>query len=176
MSKIYILSIVNDDKKLMKLFKDFERKYNGITGASDNYPHITFQIGKIKNLNEIKKELKKISSETKPIKIEIVGLTNWSKRRIYYKIKRTSDLIRLNKAINHLFKLYSKKFSTDYTTKLWIPHIAVGDKIQKNKFKNAFNEVNSKKIKRIHKINYIYIVEERQTGRFKTIKRYKLSK
>ena len=65
MSKIYILSIVNDDKKLMKRFKDFERKYNGITGASDNYPHITFQIGKIKNLNEIKKELKKISSESK---------------------------------------------------------------------------------------------------------------
>ncbi|MDE1871543.1 MAG: 2'-5' RNA ligase family protein [Candidatus Micrarchaeota archaeon] len=174
MPKIFILSIINDDKKLTKLFKDFERKYNGVQNVSDNYPHITFQSGETKNLQKIEKELKKISSEKKPIKIEITRLTNWSKEWIYYKIKKTSELASLNRIINNILKSYGKKLANDYKPRLWVPHIAVGNKVQKSKFHNAFNEVSSKNIKKVHRLNSIYIVEETPTGRFKTIRKYTL--
>ncbi len=173
-NRIFILSIINDDRKLTNLFEIFERRYNGIGRVSDNYPHVTFQSGETEDLLKVKKGLEKISSNTKPIKVEIIELTNWSKKWIYYNIKKTKELVKLNRAINNLLKSYCKNLAADYKPKLWVPHIAIGDKIQKRQFQKAFKEVSSQHIKKVHRINSIYIVEQTPSGRFKTIRRYRL--
>lgn len=175
-NKIFILSIISNDKNLTTIFKNFEKKYNSITKTSDNYPHLTFQSGETDDLQKIMQKLEKISSNAAPIKIEIIALTDWSKQWIYYEIKKTKELTKLNRIINGLLKQYCKNLSRDYTPRFWIPHIAIGGKVAKSKFKIAFKEARSKQTKRVYRINNICIVEQTPAGRFKTLCRYKLSK
>ena len=175
-NRIFILSIINDDRELTNFFKNFEKKYNGVSRASDNYLHITFQSGETEELQKIKSGLRIISSNTKLIKIEIIGLANWSEEWVYYRIRKTKELVRLNQVINDLLETYCKKLAVDYKPKLWVPHIAIGNKIQKSEFQKAFEEVSSKHIKKTHRITSIYIVEQTPSGQFRTLDKYELSK
>jgi len=177
MDTIGILSILenkpyNDVKKIWKIF---ETKYNSVGVQVFNHPSVTFQGGKVKNIKQLKKDFQKVISKIKPFEIEVNGYGHFNKKVIYLKVKKTNDLIKLNKLINQFSVIYCKDLFKYYTPKKWIPHITLAmDDLTEDNLEKAWNELSKNKVRFKQKLHNLCIVKWYPSGKIKIIKKYEL--
>jgi len=176
MNTIGILSILEGEsyKTVKRLWKLFETKYNSTGVQTFAHPNITFQGGKIDNLKELKKDFEILIKKIKPFEIEINGLGHFNKKVIYLKVKKTKELININKLINQFLRSYSSELFEYYVPKNWIPHItlAMDDLTEKN-FKKAWFELKKQKWNFKQQIHNICIVKW-YPNKIRIIKKYYL--
>ena len=177
METIGILSILENRpyKEVKKLWKIFENKYDSTGVQAFDHPNITLQGGKTENLKQLKKCFSEIVPRLKPFEIEVDGYGHFNKKVIYLKVKKTNNLVRLNKLINQYLEKYCKNLFGYYTPKKWVPHITLAmDDLTEENFERALSELSKNKIQFKQKLHNLCVVKWYPSGEIKIVKKYKL--
>lgn len=134
------------------------------------YPHITLFVGPYQKAPEVLKILNGIRDSFKSFKIFVSGVGSWNKRWVYFKVRKTEELKRLNRIF---YYKGTGGISKDFEPGRWVPHITVAE--NKAKFRRILKAARDRDLEFEEQVHEICVVRS-YGNKFRTIKRYKLRK
>jgi 2'-5' RNA ligase len=177
MDTIGVLSILEDSsyKEVKRLWKLFETKYHSVGVQKFNYPNITFQGGTTSNLNQLRKDFKKLVLQIDPFEIGVNGIGHFGKKTIFLNVKKSNELVVVNKIICDFLKIHCRELFELYLPKSWVPHITLAmDDLTSDNFESLWDELSSKKINFQQTLHNICIVKMLPSGKVIILDKHRL--
>jgi 2'-5' RNA ligase len=177
MDTIGILSILEDQpyKEVKQLWKLYKKQYNSIGVQTFNHPNLAFQGGEAKEIKTLTRDFKDFAAEIEPFEIEVDGFGSFNRRVIYLRVKKSREIIRINKAVNQYLKSHLVKVFEEYTLERWIPHITLAmDDLVENEFDRAWGSLSGVKFRFEQKLSNICLVKRYSSGKIKILRKYLL--
>jgi 2'-5' RNA ligase len=102
----------------------------------------------------------------------VEGLGRFDKKVIYLSIKKSNEIVEINRLVNGFLRDYCDELFDDYSPENWIPHVTLAmEDLPERNFETAWNEIRDYAIKFKQTLHNICLVKKHPNGRIGIAKR-----